>query len=1509
MKPIYKILFATLLLGFTIIEANATVIANSDNFFIRPKSTEQTVLDILANDFYADDGTLSELEITFPGLTLAGSGNYWNSPNGGRVYYDSSIKQVRYRPGSTFVGLDQFTYQIKSTVTNSTAQAIAYVYVNDKPESVFDHITCFVEPDPLQWGIQELARSSTDNDLYVSSVSNILTGDVDGDGKIEIFVYNADPTLASLGDLVGPANKILVFEHSYDEGTDTHSLNLDYEIPLPNTQYMYPFGNFAIASVDDDGCGSLFVIFLGAKNSLGSELPGDEPPMLLKYKYEPGAGSTPENFVKGQFEEKWRKQYTDDNGFKNASPLLVDLMGDGNQQVCIMNKIFDAKTGTLLADGSLSSIPVTLTSDFSFGRFGHNGMPYQSALIAADLDNDGIKELVGGDCIYKVNLTEYDVNNDPTSVNTFELWKRADFSDHPMGSLPDVLPRAKYDGGTALVDFDLDGELDVVVVGKANTTSGFIYVYNPRTSKLMHTNEITDIPLQTSATSPSGPSQPFVGDLDGDGYPEIALTGQRTLRAYKLDGGTLRTMWELPTSDSSSATTLSIFDFAQSGTSQLIYRDETTLRIIDGREVDENNDPISDEDRTLATFDNVNSVTINEYPIVADITGDGSATILATAREAGGRNFRGELRMYGPLTGKWAPAMSVWNQIQFNPLNVNEDLTIPANPMKPSDVLFDINGNDHRPFNNFLQQSTVLNKTGTMIQQGADLAFASNIPKKLMYNNDDIEVSCTIENIGDAAFSGGFHVQLYAYDLDNSEYVFIGSSQEINTNSELAAKGNIAVSFTVTNGKNLLPTNQEGWALTVNITSAPGESPIVYETGKECNDGVNNQTRTLNFLDGMRIICEGNSDVVTANPANTYNIKWYDVNGNPLLADGVYSDTYTLTKNSDDVTYLLVQAYNKTTGTLVNAVKDTVFVYKAPESLVWTGSVNQDWNDYRNWNNPNSTTYPQANIPRRCTNTLLPALPSSGTASYPDLTSIAQSGQTNYAEYNGAHCANITFSFSAELKRPDLLVYDTAKVEANLLAHKWYLFAPPLKNFYTGDFYVNTPIPVNDEVKAYIKLWNTARSNGEYSISSWSHMISNPDIEFQPGQGLRLWISDQDPDHQDDSQDFTFYFPKKDSKYYVYFENSDIPNPHYTTADNMDRTKSGRFIFDGTGANGADIPLSLNAPENGRLVMVANPFMAHIDFDEFYEKNKTLIKSEYRLPNDNNNDYLYYKKGQPGASSLSRYIAPMQSFIVEAIAPFTSLNINGTMTSIVVGTSLRNTPEVTDNIHLPIQVTQEGHTGKTFLLLNNNFNNDYFGMEDIMCLFDTISTDIRPISIYTKSDDHKRVVLNAMNNDKFDGAIIPIGMRTPSTKPLTINVGNLSAIPVGTDIFLYDAQEDKNYNLKINSSYTFSTINLDKYLFLENRFFLRIVNNSTDITTEEVEKENSVRIYSRNGQMNIQSLNQMEHIAIYSIQGQLLYQSEPNAYTSNISLNSMELYVVKIKSGNKTSSFKVINNK
>ena len=80
-------------------------------------------------------------------------------------------------------------------------------------------------------------------------------------------------------------------------------------------------------------------------------------------------------------------------------------------------------------------------------------------------------------------------------------------------------------------------------------------------------------------------SLPAVGDIDGDGRDEIiGLKDANYLSAYKYspERNVLYEFWTIRHTDISAQTGITLFDFNSDGVEEIVYRDESLLRVING---------------------------------------------------------------------------------------------------------------------------------------------------------------------------------------------------------------------------------------------------------------------------------------------------------------------------------------------------------------------------------------------------------------------------------------------------------------------------------------------------------------------------------------------------------------------------------------------------------------------------------------------------------------------------------------------------------------------------------------------------------------------------------------------------------------------------------------------------------------------------------------------------------------------------------------------------------------
>jgi hypothetical protein len=320
-----------------------------------------------------------------------------------------------------------------------------------------------------------------------------------------------------------------------------------------------------------------------------------------------------------------------------GGPAIADLQGDGTAEVIVGFTVFGA-------DGRQVWTRPGAAGNAGFGPL----------VAVADLDGVAGMEIVSGNMAYHADGTE--------------AWAAG------------VAARGFEDGWPAIADFDLDGRPEVVVVAR-----GTVRIFD-RDGNLFST---------AAATVAGYGGPPTVADLDGDGTPDIAVAGQNSLTAFRVGSApdhALTTLWQVPSRDfSSNFTGSSVFDFDGDGRAEVIYADECYARVYDG--------PGDGAGSTTTLFEVPNtSCTGTEYPVVADITGDGKAEFVVVANNAEAMGTacspyvtacRTAFAGYEPWSGvrawrdrndNWVATRAIWNQHTYHVTNVcdGRDAVCPA---------------------------------------------------------------------------------------------------------------------------------------------------------------------------------------------------------------------------------------------------------------------------------------------------------------------------------------------------------------------------------------------------------------------------------------------------------------------------------------------------------------------------------------------------------------------------------------------------------------------------------------------------------------------------------------------------------------------------------------------------------------------------------------------------------------------------------------------------------------
>lgn len=489
------------------------------------------------------------------------------------------------------------------------------------------------------------------------------------------------------------------------------------------------YNNAAMVNLQNDNCGEVFIVNIHG---------GD-------------------NFTISSFDCQLNLLWTSERLYKDPVFLsFADFDGDGKAEMYYKNEIRDPVTGVKIVANT-----------------GVNWDIIPGGPIAVDILGDKNLELIIGNKIYSVNL-----GNRSENAGSLTLLKTMPVSFQPKqnsGQTP-------QNTTTSVADYNLDGNLDVIVTGAngGNVTTAFLWDVTNNTVK---TYSDPSNPLAPGYDSKyqfgweQGMGRVNIADLDGDGQLNAAFVSGKYL--YALDEN-WNLLWRVSVNEETSGITgCTLFDFNGDGQSEIVYRDEDNLYIINGN------------NGTVNTSQACRSRTSVEYPIVADVDADGSTEIcivcVSDEHNSGtpGRNLGleapAEVRIYKSGSEPWVPARRVWNQHGYFNVNINDDLTVPRNQQKHHLVWSSgtCAVGPVRPLNGFLNQSPFLSSEGCPTYASPDLniiesTFSVTSPT---CPDEDFTVSFDFENIGDVPLSG--FVPITFYDGDPT----IAGSNKLTTDS------------------------------------------------------------------------------------------------------------------------------------------------------------------------------------------------------------------------------------------------------------------------------------------------------------------------------------------------------------------------------------------------------------------------------------------------------------------------------------------------------------------------------------------------------------------------------------------------------------------------------------------------------------------------------------------------------------------------------------------------------
>ena len=350
-----------------------------------------------------------------------------------------------------------------------------------------------------------------------------------------------------------------------------------------------------------------------------------------------------------------------------------NLDGTFNYKTIKATSTYSISAADVNNDG-LVEVIVRDSTDHSFKIYSNSGelikaipkgFAYGNSSIS-DLDGDGYAEFIIGNSI--VNLIDGSIVKLEKPLNydkgNFKVIDSIAF-DSDLGGQQEVLANG--------VLFTKDGS----VLWNKNTQQGFSAIGNfdddeypeivltdldGSVKLLEHDGSI----IWEYQSEDLGGGVPSIGDVDGNGEPDIVVAGGEFIKVLNKQGVLINSFnINDPSSKRGGVIT---YDFNGDGKDEIVNIDETGLNVFSASE------------NKLIYNSPQSSGTIWEYPIIVDLDGDGSGEIVSVSNTLllpDGAIGTNGISVKTSGSCKWTPATRVWNQHSFSGTNINQNGSLP----------------------------------------------------------------------------------------------------------------------------------------------------------------------------------------------------------------------------------------------------------------------------------------------------------------------------------------------------------------------------------------------------------------------------------------------------------------------------------------------------------------------------------------------------------------------------------------------------------------------------------------------------------------------------------------------------------------------------------------------------------------------------------------------------------------------------------------------------------------
>lgn len=403
-------------------------------------------------------------------------------------------------------------------------------------------------------------------------------------------------------------------------------------------------------------------------------------------------------------------------------------------------------------------------------------------------------------------------------------------------------------------------------------------------------------------------------------------------------------------------------------------------------------------------------------------------------------------------------------------------------------------------------------------------------------------------------------------------------------------------------------------------------------------------------------------------------------------------------------TGLNIMVYDET-GRYLDGITYTVH----PQQTEWRQTpLSTDWNEPNNWvGNVN---------PYCCTNVIIP----DGASRYPVLPTLepvqSEDGTEVPVPADTYCCDGIYFKSSvdadednpAQIVNVPELAYNKAWVDVRMMPNRYYMFASPLMNTYTGDLFVpadmngiqkgmefedltqeNAPqnrfnpsvyqrmwktnpqvrllddIVYNGNAENRTEKWGNAGMETQGKLADWSRIFNSLKEPYSGHKGFSVWV---DNGNLSADNPVIIRLPKQHVRY-NYYTSDGILLPEKDEA--LDRANNTRFIYEeGKGTipaayeskkvgglfdSAGKLTLRVQTESAGKSFVTSNPFMSDLDIQTLLKDNPRILTLR-RYDGNAYISYVYDKNTQSlltnssedlNRQNIKNVIHPLEAFFVD----------------------------------------------------------------------------------------------------------------------------------------------------------------------------------------------------------------------------------------------------------------------